>query len=191
MAWSVNAIYILFWCRYRNLNLALSIRPRIWPVFSWKRFSLFLFLFCFINFVCYLRIVYIHIFIDFYNPRINKVTIIIQNKNTVFDPINLFSKHEPSTFLNDLNYYWPFLCKSSCFLWVSSSNFYFLGMTLLIFTNISRIWQIKTLLLKLESLLAGARIPKMAVCGVKVGRIKLIWKHWTKTDHNNFTRSHS
>ena len=27
----------------------------------------------------------------------------------------------------------------------------------------------------------------MAVCGVKVGKIKLFWKHWTKSDHKHLT----
>ena len=31
----------------------------------------------------------------------------------------------------------------------------------------------------------------MAICGVKVGKIKLFWKHWIKSDHNHLTRSHS
>ena len=40
-------------------------------------FHYFLFLFNFIIFVCYLRIVCIHILNDFYNPRINKAIAII------------------------------------------------------------------------------------------------------------------
>ena len=44
--------------------------------------------------------------------------------------------------------------------------------------NISRIRLIKTLLLlKMNSLLTDLKIPKMEVCGVKVGKIKLFWKH--------------
>ena len=31
----------------------------------------------------------------------------------------------------------------------------------------------------------------MAVCGLKVGKIKLFWKHWAKSDHKDLTRSHS
>ena len=31
----------------------------------------------------------------------------------------------------------------------------------------------------------------MAVCGVKVGIIKLFWKHRTKPDHKHLTRPHS
>ena len=45
-------------------------------------------------------------------------------------------------------------------------------------------WLINTLLLlKMESLLADSRIQKMAACGVKVGNIKLFWKHCTKSAH--------
>ena len=36
----------------------------------------------------------------------------------------------------------------------------------------------------MESLPAESRIPKMAVCGVKVGKIVLFWKHWTKSAIN-------
>ena len=57
--------------------------------------------------------------------------------------------------------------------------------------NISRMWVIKALLLlKMESLLVKSRIPKMAFFSVKVGKIKLFWKHWTKCDHQHVTRSH-
>ena len=41
-----NLCYFLI--KYRNVNFILSIRPRIWPVFNWKRFSLFFFYFCLI-----------------------------------------------------------------------------------------------------------------------------------------------
>ena len=41
------------------------------------------------------------------------------------------------------------------------------------------------------SLLAESRIPKLAVCGVNVGKIKPFGKHWTKPDHKHLTRSHS
>ena len=39
----------------------------------------------------------------------------------------------------------------------------------------------------------GYRIKNstMAVCGVKVGNIKVFWKHGTKSDHKYLTRSHS
>ena len=41
LAWSVNAIYVLFWSKYMSVNFILSTRPQIWSFFSWKRFSLF------------------------------------------------------------------------------------------------------------------------------------------------------
>ena len=36
---------------------------------------------------------------------------------------------------------------------------------------------------KKELLLTESGIPRMAVCGVKVGNIKVFRKHWTKSDH--------
>ena len=42
---------------------------------------------------------------------------------------------------------------------------------------------------KMESLFVQSRNPKMAICGVKVGKIKLFWKHWTKPDHKHLTWS--
>ena len=52
--------------------------------------------------------------------------------------------------------------------------------------NISRMWLVNTLLLlKMESLLVDSRIQKMAACGVKVGNIKLFWKHCTRSAHKH------
>ena len=57
--------------------------------------------------------------------------------------------------------------------------------------SISRMWLIKTSLFwKMESLLVKSRIPKMTVCGVKVGKIKLFWKHGTRSDRKHLTKSH-
>ena len=58
--------------------------------------------------------------------------------------------------------------------------------------NMSRMWLINTLLfLKMESLLADSGISNMAACGVKVGNIKLLWKHWARSTHKHLTASHS
>ena len=35
-----------------------------------------------------------------------------------------------------------------------------------------------------------SRNPKMAVCDVTFGKIKLFWKNWTKSDHKHLTQSH-
>ena len=43
-------------------------------------------------------------------------------------------------------------------------------------------WLISILLFsKKELILTESRIPRMAVCGVKVGNIKVFWKHWTNS----------
>ena len=42
----------------------------------------------------------------------------------------------------------------------------------------------------MESLLLESRNPKMAVYGVKVGKIKLFLKHWSNSDHKHLTQSH-
>ena len=42
----------------------------------------------------------------------------------------------------------------------------------------------------MKSLLAETEISKVTVCGVKVGKSKLFWKHWTKSDHKHLTQSH-
>ena len=44
---------------------------------------------------------------------------------------------------------------------------------------------------KKEFLLIESRIPRMTVCGVKVGNIKVFWKHWTKSNHKHLPQSHS
>ena len=31
----------------------------------------------------------------------------------------------------------------------------------------------------------------MATCGVKVDKIQPFWKHWTKSDHKQWTQSHT
>ena len=53
LAWSVNAIYVLFWRKNVSVNFILSTRPRIWSFFSWKRFSLF-FIFVYLYYICLL-----------------------------------------------------------------------------------------------------------------------------------------
>ena len=58
--------------------------------------------------------------------------------------------------------------------------------------NISKMWLIKTLLFfRMKSLFAESRMPKMTVCGGKVGKLKIFWKHSTKSDHKHLTRSHT
>ena len=52
--------------------------------------------------------------------------------------------------------------------------------------NISKMWLIKTLLFfRMKSLFAESRMPKMTVCGGKVGKLKIFWKHSTKSDHKH------
>ena len=53
-------------------------------------------------------------------------------------------------------------------------------------------WLIKILLFsKNELLLTESRILGMAVFDVKVGNIKVFWKHWSKSENKNLPRSHS
>ena len=49
----------------------------------------------------------------------------------------------------------------------------------------------KTLLFSKKEVIPNeSRIPKIAVCCVKVDNIKLFRKHCTKSDHKHLTRSH-
>ena len=58
--------------------------------------------------------------------------------------------------------------------------------------NISRIWLIKILLFSKKGVIAHRiKNSKNTVCGVKVGNIKVFWKHWTKSNHKHLPQSHS
>ena len=54
--------------------------------------------------------------------------------------------------------------------------------------NISRMWLIDFFVFKNGFLACRIKNPKN---GVKDSKIKLLWKLWTKFDHNHLTRSHS
>ena len=70
-------------------------------------------------------------------------------------------------------FFWEFQLWSICIYEAFSLDLYIYNL------NISWIRLIKTLLLlKMNSLLTELKIPKMEVCGVKVGKIKLFWKHY-------------
>ena len=58
--------------------------------------------------------------------------------------------------------------------------------------SINRMWLLKNLIVfKNGVVVCELRNSKMAVCGVKVGKINLFWKHWSKSDHKHLARSHS
>ena len=57
--------------------------------------------------------------------------------------------------------------------------------------NINKMWLLRQLLFsKMESLFLESKNLKMAVGGVKVGKIKLFLKHWSNSDHKHLTQSH-